>query len=198
MTESVLTVERILVAAEDVLRRYGPSKATVVDVAQALGVSHGSVYRHFASKAALRDAVLRGWLERVSAPLQAIAANRKTTPEHRLRAWLSALRSVKREKLLGDPELFATYNALANDAREVVGEHISQLLAQIELILAAGVADKSFREVDVTSTALAIFNATSRFHNPAMSYKWAGAGEDAAFATLLDLLLHGLTTARNR
>ena len=34
-------------AAEEVLRRYGPPKATVVDVARALGVSHGSVYRHF-------------------------------------------------------------------------------------------------------------------------------------------------------
>ncbi|WP_285680262.1 acyltransferase domain-containing protein, partial [Kitasatospora phosalacinea] len=41
--------------AEDVLRRYGPAKATVVDVARALGVSHGSVYRHFGTKAALRE-----------------------------------------------------------------------------------------------------------------------------------------------
>ena len=60
-------------AAEDVLRRYGPSKATVVDVARALGVSHGSVYRHFPSKAALRDAVTECWLARISGPLDAVA-----------------------------------------------------------------------------------------------------------------------------
>ena len=60
-TES-LTAERILEAAEEVLRRYGPAKANVVDVARALGVSHGSVYRHFPSKAALRDAVTERWL----------------------------------------------------------------------------------------------------------------------------------------
>src|SRR3546814_8149970 len=78
MNDSVLTPERILAAAEDVLRRYGPGKATVVDVAQALGVSHGSVYRHFASKAALREAVLRGWLARSMAPLQAIANSRRS------------------------------------------------------------------------------------------------------------------------
>ena len=47
----VLTPERILEATEDVLRRYGLTKATVVDVARALDVSHGSVYRHFPSKA---------------------------------------------------------------------------------------------------------------------------------------------------
>ena len=43
----VLTPDRILDSAEQVLRRYGAGKATVVDVARALGVSHGSVYRHF-------------------------------------------------------------------------------------------------------------------------------------------------------
>ena len=47
----VLTPERILEATEDVLRRFGLAKATVVDVARALDVSHGSVYRHFPSKA---------------------------------------------------------------------------------------------------------------------------------------------------
>jgi AcrR family transcriptional regulator len=44
MNDSPLTYEQILEAAEDVLRRFGPGKATVVDVARALGVSHGSVY----------------------------------------------------------------------------------------------------------------------------------------------------------
>ena len=74
MNEPGLTSERILDAAEDVLRRFGPAKATVVDVARALGVSHGSVYRHFPSKAALRDAVAERWLDRVSAPLAEAAA----------------------------------------------------------------------------------------------------------------------------
>ena len=57
MSETSLTPDRILDAAEETLTRFGPAKTTVVDVARALGVSHGSVYRHFASKAALRDAV---------------------------------------------------------------------------------------------------------------------------------------------
>jgi AcrR family transcriptional regulator len=57
VTTEALTPDRILEAAEGVLRRYGPAKANVVDVARALHVSHGSVYRHFPSKTALRDAV---------------------------------------------------------------------------------------------------------------------------------------------
>ena len=69
----VLTPERILEVTEDVLRRYGLAKATVVDVARALDVSHGSVYRHFPSKASLREAVAKRWLDRLSAPLLKIA-----------------------------------------------------------------------------------------------------------------------------
>ena len=51
-----LTLDRILATAEDVIRRFGPAKATVVDVARALGVSHAAVYRYVATKAELREA----------------------------------------------------------------------------------------------------------------------------------------------
>src|SRR5271154_1863981 len=107
MSEPALTTQRILTAAEDVLRRFGPDKATVVDVARALGVSHGSVYRHFESKAALRDAVMQRWLARVSAPLAAIAAG-KGSATRRLRRWFDALIALKHGKVRDDPELFAT------------------------------------------------------------------------------------------
>ena len=46
MNEAVtLTPERILEATEDVLRRFGLTKATVVDVARALDVSHETLGR---------------------------------------------------------------------------------------------------------------------------------------------------------
>lgn len=74
-TSETLTAERILEATEEVLRRHGPAKATVVDVARALGVSHGSVYRHFRTKAALREAVTKRWLDFTSRTLSGITAD---------------------------------------------------------------------------------------------------------------------------
>src|SRR5689334_23685829 len=116
-----LTAERILEATEEVLRRYGPAKATVVDVARALGVSHGSVYRHFRTKAALRAAVTKRWLDRTSEVLDGIAAQDRD-PEARLRDWLAALFTAKRRKAGDDPELFATYMVLTGESGEVVGQ----------------------------------------------------------------------------
>src|ERR1700691_6683137 len=98
----VLTPERILEVTEDVLRRYGLAKATVVDVARALDVSHGSVYRHFPSKASLREAVAKRWLERVSAPLSKIAEGSEPAPA-RLDHWLRGLFGAKQKQVLEDP-----------------------------------------------------------------------------------------------
>src|SRR6266545_8109742 len=103
MATEALTAERILEAAEEGLRRFGPAKANVVDVARALGVSHGSVYRHFESKAALRDAVTDRWLARVSAPLEKIVDQDGPATE-RLHRWLRTLSKTMRRKALDAPE----------------------------------------------------------------------------------------------
>ena len=76
MTEAT-SAQADIEAAEEVLRRFGP--ANVVDVARALGVSHGSVYRHFPSKAALRDAVTERWLAEISGPLEGVATEGHAT-----------------------------------------------------------------------------------------------------------------------
>jgi len=191
MTDTALTPERILEAAEDVLRRYGPAKANVVDVARALGVSHGSVYRHFPSKAALRDAVAERWLVRPMPPLQAIASGDGPAPE-RLRRWLDTLITRKRVKALDDPELFAAYYQLAVEVRGVVGAHVAALAGQIEQIIADGVVRGEFAAPDPKTAAWAVLSATSRFHNPVHASEWASPTIDAEFEAVWALLLRGL------
>lgn len=191
MNDTVLTPDRILDAAEDVLRRFGPAKATVVDVAQVLGVSHGSVYRHFASKAALRDAVTARWLERIATPLAAVAAEDSAAPE-RLRRWFDRLIAAKRGLARDDPELFATYLTLAAETRTVVQAHVGELVGQIARIIADGIARGEFAAMDPLVAARAVFDATGRFHNPAHAAEWADPGIDAAFAGVWALVIGGL------
>ena len=190
-TGTALTPERVLEAAEDVLRRYGPAKATVVDVARALGVSHGSVYRHFASKAELRDAVAERWLHRVSAPLADVAAADAPAPE-RLRRWLDLLMATKRSKVLDDPEMFATYHQLAAGARDVVAAHVDELAGQLGRIVADGVERGEFETDDPAAAGRAVLDATARFHNPANAADWSDPGIDEAFERVWALLLDGL------
>jgi AcrR family transcriptional regulator len=191
MADTILTPQRILDTAEDVLRRYGSAKATVLDVARALGVSHGSIYRHFPSKTALRDAVAERWLARVSTPLAAIAAEDGPAPE-RLRRWLTQLSDDKRRMAREDPELFQTFHAIATQAREVVAEHLRILAAQIAQIVEAGVARGEFTATDTATVGRAVLQATARFHHPVHAAEWADPDIDADFDAVISLVLRGL------
>lgn len=194
MPPAPLTPERILEATEDVLRRFGPAKATVVDVARALGVSHGSVYRHFGSKAALREAVTERWLDQSHAELSAIAeAEGPAAP--RLRAWLTALFAAKRRKAGDDPELFATYMVLVGENSGTVDRHIATMLGQIASVVESGVRQGEFSATDPAATARAVWDATNRFHDPAYAAEWGREGIDAAFGAVCDLVLRGLSTS---
>ncbi len=193
----VLTPERILEVTEDVLRRFGLAKATVVDVARALDVSHGSVYRHFPSKASLREAVAKRWLDRVSAPLVEIAEGSGPAPA-RLDKWLRALFAAKQKRVCEDPEMFATYLSLAQEACKVVKGHKECLIDQVASILSDGVKQGAFQVTDTRATALAIFDATSRFHHPAHSDDWSDPQLATRIDALLALLLKGLEAPRKR
>jgi AcrR family transcriptional regulator len=193
----VLTPERILEVTEDVLRRFGLAKATVVDVARALDVSHGSVYRHFPSKASLREAVAKRWLERVSTPLAKIAEASGPAPA-RLDKWLRTLFAAKQKRFCDDPEMFATYLSLAQEACKTVKAHKECLTDQVALILSDGVKQGAFQVADAKATARAIFEATSRFHHPAHSEEWSDPQLPARIDAVLALLLRGLEAPRKR
>ncbi|UQI43784.1 TetR family transcriptional regulator [Streptomyces sp. HU2014] len=191
MPPETLTPTRILEATEDVLRRFGPAKATVVDVARALGVSHGSVYRHFGSKAALREAVTQRWLDQSHTALSAVA-DTEGPAGPRLRDWLAALFAAKRRKAGDDPELFATYMVLVGENSGVVERHVETMIEQLARIVGSGVRDGEFTAADPAATARALWDATNRFHDPAYAAEWSRPGIDEAFEAVCDLVLRGL------
>ncbi|MDB5985199.1 MAG: TetR family transcriptional regulator [Nevskia sp.] len=191
MNDLALTPQRILEATEEVLRRHGPAKANVVDVARALGVSHGAVYRHFASKAALRDAVAERWLARMLPPLTAIV-DEDAPAALRLRRWFDTLIAAKRGRLRDDAELFANYLALATEAREVVLAHLDDMVEMLASIVADGVASGEFDVADAHEAGRALLDGTMRFHNPVHAAEWSDPNADARFDALFALLLRGL------
>ena len=142
----VLTPERILEVTEDVLRRYGLAKATVVDVARALDVSHGSVYRHFPA---------RPRCARPSPSAGSIAPARPSWKSPRLMVrppkverWLRTMFAIKHKRLGDDPEMFATYLTLAREACKGVKGHKDCLVDQIASMVSDGVKEGAFEVAD--------------------------------------------------
>src|SRR5277367_2993347 len=193
--DTPLTRDRIVSAAEDVLRRFGPAKATVVDVARALGVSHAAVYRHVATKAELRDLVVSRWAEATMPPLRAIAARPGPAPQ-RLRRLFDALIAVKRRRAADDPELFAAYRTLAADAQSVAAAHVDELVKLAATIIRAGVKEGTFRSVNPVAAGRAALFATSRFHHPAHAEEWTDPAIDATYNEVWRLLMDGLRVTK--
>ena len=164
-TDSGAAKERILEAAAEVFRRFGPDKTRVVDVARHLGMSHGNIYRHFGSKAEMQDAVAERWLGEIVKPLEQVV-NARGRASDRIRLWVDSLIAAKRKRIEQDPEMFATYHALAENSRHVIQEHVDHLRAQLCLIVADGVRDGEFKVKDPTKAAKAIHEATTRYHHP--------------------------------
>jgi AcrR family transcriptional regulator len=189
--------ERILEAAETLLRRFGPEKFRIVDVAEALGMSHGNIYRYFPHRQAILDAIAQRWLTKIIGPLQKIA-RKQTDAEQRLEEWILTLIRLKRRKVIADPELFRTYHAVAEAARTVVQEHVGHLCGQLADILRSGTERGEWKVRKPRKAAETILRATLAFHHP---YFVAGPGPQPSEANARDLtklLVAGLKSGWER
>jgi AcrR family transcriptional regulator len=189
--ELPLTRDRIVATAEDVLRRFGPEKATVVDVARALGVSHAAVYRHVKTKAELRDLVVQHWVDEMMPPLRALVARPGSAPK-RLRQLFDTLIAVKRRRAATDPELFTAYQSLSAESQSVVAAHLDELVQLGAAIIRSGVEEGAFRRVDPVAASQAILFATSRFHHPAHAAEWVNPKLDLVYDDVWRVLMEGL------
>jgi AcrR family transcriptional regulator len=196
VTDVPLTLDRIVSAAEEVVRRFGPAKATVVDVARALGVSHAAVYRHVATKAELRDLVVGRWAEATMPVLREVAGRKGDAPA-RLREFFDALIAVKRQRAIGDPELFTAYRSLALEAKSVVAAHIGELVALAAEIIRAGVEEGTLRAGDPVAAARAVLYATSRFTHPAHAGEWGDAITDTVYEDVWGMLMGGMCVGKS-
>ncbi|MDT8911410.1 TetR family transcriptional regulator [Amycolatopsis sp. PS_44_ISF1] len=192
MPREPLDPDTIVSATEEVLRRHGPEKATVLDVARSLGVSHGSVYRHFPSKAALREAVIRGWLERSRQDFTALLPDSGLPAAERLHSLLTTMFAAKWAKAQEDPELFETFRVLATEHSAVSSAHVTALLTEIRAIVADGITRGEFTGGDAEVRARAVFDATVQFHSPIHAAEWRAPEIKAESEAVIALILDGL------
>lgn len=194
VTDAGDTRARILEAAETLLRRHGLEKLNVIDVARVLNMSHGNVYRHFASKAELRATVIERWLDRIAAQTEVVAHG--TEPgKDRLCEWLHRLAAIKQRKVVEDAELLVAAARVVRDRPSVEHDHSARLTAQVVRILYDGVADGTLPGVSSPEvSARAILNATVRFHHPELVVNGGpAAAQSAALSEVISLLMTGLS-----
>ncbi|KMM54321.1 TetR family transcriptional regulator [Bacillus glycinifermentans] len=165
----VLTKEQILSATEEAVRRFGVAKTSITDVAKALNVSHGTIYRHFKSKKEIFKTATEKWLnEKIHKPLTDLFHDPSLGGAGHVKAYMKKLFELKMHYAAEDEELFAMYAKVTNESSELVDKSIEQIVMQISKLI-AGCDVKSS---DHTEAAKGIFYATERFHHPGHASEW--------------------------
>jgi AcrR family transcriptional regulator len=166
--------ERLLVAAGQVFEEKG-LEASVADVARVAGVGMGTLYRRFASKDALIEALVSEVLEAtIAMALEAAAWPDGTGLEH----FLEASSSFQAEHLGCLPKLWNTDHHLIRKARVLVAELLSDAQAHGRV------------RSDLTSTDLSLVMWSMRG-----VLETTGADAPEAWRRHLDLLIAGMRPA---
>ncbi|MFS0883058.1 TetR family transcriptional regulator [Metabacillus niabensis] len=192
----ILSRKDILDAAEKTLRRYGQKKTSVTDVAKELNMSHGSIYRHFPNKSALKEAVTERWLEEeIMIPLRKLLKSEETSPNHLLKDFFLKLISLKQNHAKNDEEMFEMYAEVTGEATELITNHVNCIIEMLNQIIEKGINLNVFKPVaDKEVISRSIFYATARFHHPSHAYEWKNSKRiREEFEQVWDLIQDGFT-----
>lgn len=186
---------RILETARDLIRRFGGAKTNVVDIAQAMGLSHSVIYRHFRSKAEIFDALAAATMAEEAA-LAETFVNTDAPAAERLAALVLTLHRNKRAKFADDPEMHALYRRIVEERPDLVSDYARRMTGLLRLILADGVARGEFGTMDLDAAAGAVRDAFTVFIHPAHveAATKAGVDQEAGLQTLVALIISGLAS----
>lgn len=183
--------ERALAAAEREICRHGADRLRLSDVARALGLSHAALYKYFADREAILDAISVRWLDGIDQKLAQIAG-KDSSPAARIQAWFLALHEMKRERIVSAPELYAAFDRSATAMRPFIAAHLRTSMALLQDLVAEAMDAGEIRRASPTAIARMLFEATVAFHHPQLVQANLNEDRRPALRRLIKTLLGGL------
>ena len=140
-------INRILDAAERLFRHYGYSKTTVADIARDLGMSTANIYRFFASKQDIHQALCSRMLQAAYDLARSVAGEPASAAE-RLRRYASTQHKMTVDTMLDQEKVHEMVVVAIERDWHVIEKHIIRLHAIVAEIIAEGIAAGEFRQQD--------------------------------------------------
>jgi len=164
-TAAIDTKARILEEAERLFRVYGYSKTTVADIADACGMSPSNVYRFFASKAAINEAICERIIATLESRLFTIVRLPRPASE-RLKLFIQELHRYTVEMLLDEKKVHDMVTAAIEEQWGTIVAHLDRTTALIAEILKDGMQAGEFRQQDAARAAECVAMAIAALKHP--------------------------------
>jgi len=171
------TRARIMETAEALFRRLGYAKTAVADIAAELGMSPANVYRFFASKNAIVEAICQRCLAEVEAKAWAVA-RAKGLAGPRLERLILEILAYHKENLLTDQRVNDMVMAAIELSWDAIRAHKDVMRTVVEVILRDGIETHEFEPVDPRETAELILRSLVAFTHPMVIGQCMEEGQD--------------------
>ena len=171
------TRQCILVAAWDLFRQVGFRKTTVADIAGALGMSSANIYRFFASKDALTEAICRNMLGSLLETVRAAAAAPGTASE-RIGSVLMILHRNHRDQMTHQKRVHEVVAVAMEENWGAIEEFLNACEALVGDLVAEGQAAGEFGPGDPAMLGKRTMEACAGALHPILIAKCSGDGVD--------------------
>jgi len=191
------TRARIIEAAEALFRRLGFAKTAVADIAAELDMSPANVYRFFASKNAIVEAICKRCLSEVEEQAWTVARS-KAPAADRLERLILEILAYHKENFATEQRVNELVVAAIEQSWDSIRAHKDVMRNVMELILRDGIAAGEFEPVDPRETADQIMRAVIAFTHPLLVGQCLEEGEDidAQARSSIRFLLRAITPRR--
>jgi AcrR family transcriptional regulator len=158
---------RIMDVAEEQFRRVGYAKTAVADIAEVLDMSPANIYRFFASKGAINEALCLRILSEAHTLIDRIVAEQMPAPQ-KLKKLILELHQFNRSRFISERRVHDMVEAAMEENWGAVEAHLKFVVERFGMVIAEGVQTGAFKPCDIPSTALTIKNACTTILHPQM------------------------------
>lgn len=176
------TREKIISVAETLIVQNDQPEVTLGQIAQELGMTHAAIYKHFANKQALWEAVATAWFQRTI--IDQIQVRPTGTPTEQLHNWLWAFVNAKKLASNADPKMFALNTRYVDNNPAALRHVLTSAYQAVEAIM--GYHDANYERAEAILSAFAVFAL------PAFKDTWNEPDYEARFNRLWQLIAKGL------
>src|SRR4029079_476189 len=171
------TRDRIMDVADRLFRQVGFAKTTVADIAAELDMCPANVYRFFASKNAIVEAICRRCLAELDERAWEIARSRGSAGA-RIERLILEIMAYHKANLLTDKRVNDIVLVAIEDSWDAIEAHKEIIRNVVELIIREGIAAGEFEKVAPAETSRLLMRSLVAFVHPVLISQCLADEED--------------------